>query len=429
VPRPGQWRLTDLQRVFLALAVLTAVFLSAMALGKRDIALLLVALLLLVVAGVAVFLLGVWYSSKRQVSGGTAYVISSSPPPAASIVGRCEMRLLIDLPDGGTKMIKLRDPAVPVIKWPRPGMVLPFEVDERNPRIMRVRWDRVDPNQPRGDDDPFVHTATFHTEYTEDVQNAAIGPDDRYAGHTPPVRPTQPVQAPLIVDDRPGYIPAFLDPAMDLVEPAVDFSEAPIDEPLQTPLADEFEPPAAIEAEPIEPDDNDGGDDGGDGDGEDRALASDYELPVRGIPQPRPSEPQQRAPSENGNSPRPGMGIMLLVADLSRSLGFYRDTLGFEVVDHAADQVVLAYGGGRLVLRPQADMSPVDRRVIHLHIEVPDVEAAYQELRAKGVEFAHKPRVLSRGDKLELWAARFRDPDQHGIALTQWRDRQDAPHS
>jgi catechol 2,3-dioxygenase-like lactoylglutathione lyase family enzyme len=121
------------------------------------------------------------------------------------------------------------------------------------------------------------------------------------------------------------------------------------------------------------------------------------------------------------------MGIMLLVADLDRSLAFYRDTLEFDVIDSAPGGAVLAYGGGRLLLRPQADMSPVDRRVIHLHIEVPDVDAAYQGLRAKGVEFAHKPRVLSRGDKLELWAARFRDPDGHGIALTQWRDRQDAP--
>jgi catechol 2,3-dioxygenase-like lactoylglutathione lyase family enzyme len=122
------------------------------------------------------------------------------------------------------------------------------------------------------------------------------------------------------------------------------------------------------------------------------------------------------------------MGIMLLVSDLTRSLDFYQDTLGFEIVDRTAGGAVLSYGGGRLLLRHQADMSPVDRRVVHLHIEVSDVDVAYQELLDKGIEFVHKPRVLSRGDRLELWAARFRDPDGHGIALTQWRDRQEAPH-
>jgi hypothetical protein len=31
--------------------------------------------------------------------------------------------------------------------------------------------------------------------------------------------------------------------------------------------------------------------------------------------------------------------------------------------------------------------------------------------------------VVNRGAKLDLWAAAFRDPDGHGIALTQWRNR------
>jgi catechol 2,3-dioxygenase-like lactoylglutathione lyase family enzyme len=450
VPRPGQWRLTDLQRLFLALAVVTAVFLSAMALGKRDIALLLVALLLLVVAGVAVFLLGLWYSSKRQVPGGMAYVISSSAPPAGSIVGRCDMRLLIDLADGGTKMIKLRDPAVSVTKWPRPGMVLPFEVDERNPRVMRVRWDRVNPNQPRGADDPFADTAPFHTDYAED---AAPSTDDQYAGPTPPVQTvpghtvpahTVPRQTPIILDDRSDFKPAFLDPAMDLVEPVVDFSSAPVDEPLQTPLVEDpfvedpfVDDPLAegpfVDDEPTEdtgpvPLPAEVADAEPEPTGETRAIDAGFEVPALVPRQPRDREPERLNPSMNGGSPPPGMGIME-VADFNRSLGFYRDLLGFEVVDHTSDQVVLAYSGKRLVLRPKVDASPVNLRVIHLHIEVPDVQAAYQELKAKGVEFAHQPRVLSRGATTELWAARFRDPDKHGIALTQWRDRQDAPRT
>jgi hypothetical protein len=33
----------------------------------------------------------------------------------------------------------------------------------------------------------------------------------------------------------------------------------------------------------------------------------------------------------------------------------------------------------------------------------------------------HAPRPVNRGDRLELWSATFRDPDDHNIAITQWR--------
>jgi catechol 2,3-dioxygenase-like lactoylglutathione lyase family enzyme len=117
------------------------------------------------------------------------------------------------------------------------------------------------------------------------------------------------------------------------------------------------------------------------------------------------------------------MGIMLIVSNLDRSLDFYRDRVGARVVDRSPGAALLAYGAGRILLRQVTDMSPVDRRVVHVHIQVPDVVAAHQALRDRGVEFVHRPRVTSRGDRVELWAATFRDPDGHSIALTQWRDR------
>ena len=79
------------------------------------------------------------------------------------------------------------------------------------------------------------------------------------------------------------------------------------------------------------------------------------------------------------------MGAMLVVSDLARSVRFYRDLVGFAVVDRRPTRRCSSYGGGRVLLRQLADMSPVDRRVVHLHISVSDVEAAYRELRGKGV--------------------------------------------
>ncbi|MBM2621662.1 VOC family protein [Actinoplanes sp. LDG1-06] len=116
-----------------------------------------------------------------------------------------------------------------------------------------------------------------------------------------------------------------------------------------------------------------------------------------------------------------GVGITVLVTDLARSAAFYRDTLGFFEIDGGEGSAVLASGDTRLVLRTVTGLSADAGRLIYLNLEVGDVEAVYQELVAKGVEFVHPPRPVNRGDRLELWSATFRDPDDHNIAITQWR--------
>ncbi|MFF5234238.1 VOC family protein [Dactylosporangium sp. NPDC000521] len=118
-----------------------------------------------------------------------------------------------------------------------------------------------------------------------------------------------------------------------------------------------------------------------------------------------------------------GVSITLIVSDLERSRRFYRDTLGLTELDSGDTAAVLATGDARVVLRRVADMPPVDRRVVHLNLEVPDVYEAYERLREQGVDFVHRPRVVPQGEQLELCSATFRDPDGHAIALTKWELR------
>ncbi|WP_204295110.1 VOC family protein, partial [Actinoplanes campanulatus] len=116
-----------------------------------------------------------------------------------------------------------------------------------------------------------------------------------------------------------------------------------------------------------------------------------------------------------------GVGITILVTDLARSTDFYRDVLGFHEIDNGDGSAVLASGDTRLVLRTVHNLSSDAGRLIYLNLEVGDIEAVHAELREKGVKFVHSPRPVNRGDRLELWSATFRDPDNHNIAITQWR--------
>jgi hypothetical protein len=73
----------------------------------------------------------------------TANVIASSAPPTEGMVGRCDMRLVVDVPGSGSTVVWHRDPATPVHLWPQPGMVLAVDVSPRNPHDLTVRWLRV----------------------------------------------------------------------------------------------------------------------------------------------------------------------------------------------------------------------------------------------------------------------------------------------
>ncbi|MCW2641912.1 MAG: glyoxalase/bleomycin resistance protein/dioxygenase [Dactylosporangium sp.] len=114
------------------------------------------------------------------------------------------------------------------------------------------------------------------------------------------------------------------------------------------------------------------------------------------------------------------VSVTVIVSDLQQSLTFYRDLLGLTEIDGGMGSAILVSGNARILLRQVADTRPVDRRVVHLNLEVDDVHEAYERLRREGVEFMHAPRVVNQGEQLEQWAATLRDPDGHAIALTHW---------
>lgn len=362
-----QWKLTDVQRFVVVIACVVAFFLSALALGAERLAPFLVALLLVISTGVGVFLLGLRYAG-RGFTEGSAHVIRVQPRPVGMVVARCDMEVVIDAPGLPATPTKHREQSVPVIKWPRPGMILPIEIPPRNYRQFRVRWDLVAPHHVRGVEPPPSRDTFIPDEFD-------VGTFDDTLGFV-----TEP---PAAFERRPSTRP---------VRPPVDV------DPDDLPAREDLLAPGGRVAPAL--------------------TAPELPLTQRSIPRPRTAE-------ADGPGPQHGVGLMLFVADLERSLAFYRDLLEFTVVDSDPGSAVLSYGGGRVVLRRVLDMSPVDRRLVHLHLEVPDVDEAFRELRDKGVEFVHKPRVMSRGDRLELWAATFRDPDGHAIALTQWRARPD----
>ncbi len=115
--------------------------------------------------------------------------------------------------------------------------------------------------------------------------------------------------------------------------------------------------------------------------------------------------------------------VMLRVADLQRSLAFWRDRLGLRPLGAFESFAFLDAGGVRIALNAVAPPREPDgglAALTELVLEVPDVRAAHEALTARGVSFRTPPRPVTGDGARELWACDCRDPDGHLVSITGW---------
>ena len=108
--------------------------------------------------------------------------------------------------------------------------------------------------------------------------------------------------------------------------------------------------------------------------------------------------------------------IAVPVADIERSIAFYRDVLGMRFLFQAPPGLgFFDCGGVRLMLDAPAKQYAGQGSVIYY--KVTELQATFEELSAKGVIFEAKPHLIARMPDHELWMAFFRDPDKNLLAL------------
>lgn len=135
------------------------------------------------------------------------------------------------------------------------------------------------------------------------------------------------------------------------------------------------------------------------------------------------------------------------VCDMDRSLAFYRDLLGMEVVldtEMAGEMLdretglagatlrfVLLRGSGTMPFlellqyrapagkQYAADASPADVGAHHIALVVNDIAAAHERLVAAGVRFNWPPQEVDSGTLRGHWTAYCFDPD--GLVIELWQ--------
>lgn len=110
--------------------------------------------------------------------------------------------------------------------------------------------------------------------------------------------------------------------------------------------------------------------------------------------------------------------IRIFVFDLEAARKFYEETLGLAGRGDGEDYSIFMLGDVRLIIEPVEPTSEYALLVgqfTGFSFEVADVNAAYEELKGRGVAFLDPPEKQPWGGIL----AHFEDPDENILTIVQ----------
>jgi predicted enzyme related to lactoylglutathione lyase len=108
--------------------------------------------------------------------------------------------------------------------------------------------------------------------------------------------------------------------------------------------------------------------------------------------------------------------ISMTAKDVARATAFYRDRLGVRFLFEFPNLAFFDCGGVRLMLTTP-EKPEFDHPGSVLYFKVNDIDAAHDDLAAKGVEFTDKPHLIAKLPDHELWMAFFKDSEGNTLAL------------
>ena len=106
--------------------------------------------------------------------------------------------------------------------------------------------------------------------------------------------------------------------------------------------------------------------------------------------------------------------IAILVKDVERATSFYREKLGMKHLFATGTLSFFDCGGVRLML-DKPEKTEAGTSIVYF--KVAEINAAYEQMKSRGVEFVDKPHLIARLPDHELWMTFFRDSEGNLMGL------------
>src|ERR1041385_1477851 len=112
--------------------------------------------------------------------------------------------------------------------------------------------------------------------------------------------------------------------------------------------------------------------------------------------------------------------IAYTVSDVPRSVAFYKEAMGLELLFQAPPGLAFFDCGGiRLMLsQPEGEFKPGGSSAV-MYFRISDIEGTAKAMKSRGVPFIDEPHFITKMPDHELWMCFFRDPDGHTLALME----------
>jgi predicted enzyme related to lactoylglutathione lyase len=113
--------------------------------------------------------------------------------------------------------------------------------------------------------------------------------------------------------------------------------------------------------------------------------------------------------------------IALTVADVDRSVAFYRDTLGLRYLFAAGPTLAFLDAAGiRLMLSAgEGEFTPGSSTVLYFRVK--DIDAEHAAIASRGATFVDAPHLVAKMPDHELWMCFLKDPDGNVLGLMEER--------
>lgn len=109
--------------------------------------------------------------------------------------------------------------------------------------------------------------------------------------------------------------------------------------------------------------------------------------------------------------------IAIAVSDIERSTGFYRDTLGLELLFEAPPGLAFFRCGNLRLMLTTLQGEERDHHTSVIYYKVTDIEAASRALQDRGAILVREPQLAAKMEDHELWMGFVRDPDENLIGI------------
>ena len=109
--------------------------------------------------------------------------------------------------------------------------------------------------------------------------------------------------------------------------------------------------------------------------------------------------------------------IAIAISDLKKSVQFYQDILGLELLFEVPTGLAFFDCGGTRLMLTTLQGKEEDHHTSTIYYKVSDIHSTTQLLQNKGVTFEREPQLAAKMADHELWIGFLRDPDNNLVGI------------